>query len=212
MLLTKMENNGNIILGRMAWKGIYVSERNNISFEIVQHFGVIARRDEGWARELNIVRWNGGSPKYDIREWDSHHERMGRGITLREGEMRRVVELFLESKSREAVSRGRQIQEDKYRRRQEQFGYSGSPGVQKEKEREADDNPLKPVEEAAGHSADAEEAESANVLESAETASSKDVNGSENGIDNAIEPDATGLEGTGAETERDPDDAEANLF
>lgn len=98
-----------------------MSERNNIAFEIVKHFGTIARHEDGWDRELNLVRWNGGAPKYDIREWDEHHERMGRGITLHEGEMRRVVELFLESKNREAVSRGRQLQEEKYRRRQVQF-------------------------------------------------------------------------------------------
>ncbi|MEI3503270.1 MAG: PC4/YdbC family ssDNA-binding protein [Anaerovoracaceae bacterium] len=42
----------------------------------------------GWRKELNLVSWNGGAPKYDIRDWDPDHERMSRGITLHEKEMR----------------------------------------------------------------------------------------------------------------------------
>ena len=53
-----------------------------ISFEIKKHLEVLFTSNTGWTRELNIVSWNGGKPKYDIRDWSSDHEKMGKGITL----------------------------------------------------------------------------------------------------------------------------------
>lgn len=41
-----------------------------VTFEITEHLGVIAAYSTGWKKELNIVSWNGGAPKYDIRDWD----------------------------------------------------------------------------------------------------------------------------------------------
>lgn len=55
-----------------------------VTFEIMEHVGVIESRPDGWTKEVNIVAWNGGVPKIDIRDWDESHERMSRGITLRE--------------------------------------------------------------------------------------------------------------------------------
>lgn len=60
--------------------------KNTVSFEIIEHLGVIATQPTGWQKELNIVRWNNGVPKYDLREWDSSHEHISRGITLKEQE------------------------------------------------------------------------------------------------------------------------------
>lgn len=55
---------------------------NDITYEITRRCGVIATEKNGWTRELNIVTWNGGEPKYDIRSWNEDHTRMTRGITL----------------------------------------------------------------------------------------------------------------------------------
>lgn len=62
-------------------------------FEIKEHIGVLMERPSGWRKELNIVSWNGGAPKYDIREWDEAHEKMTRGITLTEEEFAELVRL-----------------------------------------------------------------------------------------------------------------------
>lgn len=67
---------------------------NEVTFEITKHFGVITEHPTGWRKELNLVAWNGFIPKYDIRDWSPDHEQMGRGITLTEAEMKRVVELM----------------------------------------------------------------------------------------------------------------------
>lgn len=59
---------------------------NQINYEIKEHIGIISESKNGWTKELNLVSWNDNDPKYDIREWDSKHEKMSRGITLTEEE------------------------------------------------------------------------------------------------------------------------------
>lgn len=58
-----------------------------ITFEIVEHVGVFGKDQKGWTRELNRVAWNGGPAKFDVRSWDEHHKKMGRGITLTQQEL-----------------------------------------------------------------------------------------------------------------------------
>lgn len=55
-----------------------------VTFEIMEHVGVLESRNDGWTKEVNIVSWNGGPAKIDIRDWSADHERMSRGITLTE--------------------------------------------------------------------------------------------------------------------------------
>ena len=63
---------------------------DTFTFEIIKSFGRIAKRTadngEEWTKEVNLVSWNGRSPKVDIREWNETHTRMGRGLALTEGE------------------------------------------------------------------------------------------------------------------------------
>jgi len=73
-------------------------ERDDITFEIIEHFGVISTYPTGWSKELNLVQWNGGSPKYDIRDWSADHDHMSRGVTLHKDEARRIFELLKERK------------------------------------------------------------------------------------------------------------------
>lgn len=47
---------------------------------------------KGWKKELNLISWNGLDPKYDIRDWDQTHTKMGKGITLSKDELK---ELYL---------------------------------------------------------------------------------------------------------------------
>ena len=68
------------------------NNNGTISFEIKKHVGVIKDYPTGWLKEVNIVSWNGSTPKYDIRDWDPDHERMSRGITLSPEEMGKLVE------------------------------------------------------------------------------------------------------------------------
>ena len=65
---------------------------NEVSFEIVEKIGVLSTYSTGWTKEINLVRWNGGTARYDIREWDPHHMRMSKGLTFEEKEMRILID------------------------------------------------------------------------------------------------------------------------
>ncbi|MGN1013327.1 MAG: YdbC family protein [Clostridia bacterium] len=65
-----------------------------IKFEIVKHIGVLSEGNNGWKKELNLVSWNDRAPKYDIRDWDENHEKMGKGITLSEDEIQNLINLM----------------------------------------------------------------------------------------------------------------------
>ena len=100
-----------------------MSEKN-ITFEIKEHLGVITRFESGWNRELNIISWNGAAAKYDLRDWDPHHERMRKGITLHAAEMRKLVDLYLNNNTRKAVEEGRRLEKQRRDRQREQFEQS----------------------------------------------------------------------------------------
>ena len=48
----------------------------------------------GWTKELNLVSWNGGVPKYDLRDWSPNHEKMGKGITLNADEVQELYKIL----------------------------------------------------------------------------------------------------------------------
>ena len=58
-----------------------------LKFEITESLGVLSENAKGWTKELNKVSWNEREPKYDLREWDPDHTRMGKGITLTDDEV-----------------------------------------------------------------------------------------------------------------------------
>jgi len=74
----------------------------SFSFEIVKHFGVISQEKTGWQKELNLVSWSGRAPKLDIRDWSPDHQKMGKGVTLSEGEAAALAELLVPALSKPA--------------------------------------------------------------------------------------------------------------
>lgn len=66
----------------------------NITYELKEELGVISENGNGWSKELNLVSWNNGVEKFDIREWAPDHEKMSKGVTLNEEEAYRVMELL----------------------------------------------------------------------------------------------------------------------
>ena len=63
----------------------------DIKYEIIKHIGNLSESSRGWTKELNIISWNGGIPKLDIRDWAPEHEKMGKGITLTEEEVEKLA-------------------------------------------------------------------------------------------------------------------------
>lgn len=58
-----------------------------LKFEITEHIAILSESAKGWTKELNLISWNGREPKYDIRDWDPKHEKMGKGVTFSKEEM-----------------------------------------------------------------------------------------------------------------------------
>ncbi len=67
---------------------------NEFKYEIINEIGVISNSSKGWKKEVNRLSWNGGEPKYDIRQWAPNHEKMGKGISLTEDEMRELAKIL----------------------------------------------------------------------------------------------------------------------
>ncbi len=67
-----------------------------LKFEVVKHIGVLSESARGWKKELNMVSWNEAQPKFDIREWNPDHTRMGKGVTISQDEMLELKELLKE--------------------------------------------------------------------------------------------------------------------
>ena len=49
----------------------------DIKYDIIKEIGVLSENAKGWQKELNLISWNGGAAKYDIRDWAPDHEKMG---------------------------------------------------------------------------------------------------------------------------------------
>jgi hypothetical protein len=65
-----------------------------IKFEIKENVGTLSQSPKGWSKELNLISWNGKEPKYDLRDWDPEHVKMGKGITLNLDELKKLRELL----------------------------------------------------------------------------------------------------------------------
>lgn len=65
-----------------------------IKFEIKEHVGTLSESSRGWTKELNLVSWNDKDPKYDIRDWDPEHQKMGKGVTLTAEELKKLKDLL----------------------------------------------------------------------------------------------------------------------
>ena len=66
----------------------------DFTYNIIEKIGVLSESRRGWTRELNLISWNGGEPKYDIRDWAPDHERMGKGIALDIDELGELKDLI----------------------------------------------------------------------------------------------------------------------
>lgn len=67
-----------------------------IKYEITQSIACLSEEKNGWTKELNLVSWNGNSPKYDIRSWSTDHLKMGKGITLTKEELVQLASVLRE--------------------------------------------------------------------------------------------------------------------
>ena len=75
------------------------NRNNDVTFDIMEHIAVldeIGGREEKWTKEINVVAWNGGKPKIDVRDWNGSHDRMSRGITLTEEQAEKMTRALVD--------------------------------------------------------------------------------------------------------------------
>lgn len=73
-----------------------MAAQREFKYEIKKEVGVLSTNKSGWNRELNIVSWNDGKPKLDIRDWAPDHSKMGKGISLTGEEVALLKEILNE--------------------------------------------------------------------------------------------------------------------
>ncbi|WPC41259.1 YdbC family protein [Clostridium sp. JS66] len=66
----------------------------NIKYEVKETMGILSESPKGWKKELNLVSWNDNTPKFDIRDWSPEHEKMGKGITLTNEELKKLRDIL----------------------------------------------------------------------------------------------------------------------
>ena len=66
----------------------------DIKYDISEALGVISESAKGWTKELNLISWNGGTPKFDIRDWSPDGTKCGKGITFNDEEGQILLDLL----------------------------------------------------------------------------------------------------------------------
>lgn len=69
--------------------------KKELSFEIKKHLAVLSKTEAGYSKELNLVSWNGGKAKYDLRMWKQNEDGTKnplKGIPLDESELEALIE------------------------------------------------------------------------------------------------------------------------
>ena len=70
-----------------------------VTYEITRRLAVLSTSEKsGWNLEANIISWNNGPEKLDVRAWSPDHSKCAKGIALNEDEAmhlgRIIAELF----------------------------------------------------------------------------------------------------------------------
>ena len=68
----------------------------DIKYSVVREIAVLSEKSNGWTKQLNLISWNDGEPKYDIRDWAPEREKMGKGVTLTAAELQSLSDALQE--------------------------------------------------------------------------------------------------------------------
>ena len=67
---------------------------DDFSFQITEKVGEISVSKTGWTLELNKVSWGERPAKFDLRSWSPDHQKMGKGVTLTDEEIKKLGEII----------------------------------------------------------------------------------------------------------------------
>lgn len=67
---------------------------SDFQYEITKYIGTISESPKGWTKELNFISQNNRESKYDLRDWAPEHEKMGKGVTLTNEELKELRDIL----------------------------------------------------------------------------------------------------------------------
>jgi hypothetical protein len=70
--------------------------KQEVKYVLTKNIGTLSEGTKGWKKEVNVVSWNDSTPKFDIRDWNETHDKMGKGVTLNKEEMLKLKTILNE--------------------------------------------------------------------------------------------------------------------
>ena len=68
-----------------------------VDWEVIEEIVVLYKSQGGWAKELNLISWNGDNPKFDVRWWNPDKTRVGKGFTFTKEELKILYDTLPEA-------------------------------------------------------------------------------------------------------------------
>lgn len=102
-----------------------MSKTNEIKYDVIQEIAVLSENEKGTSKkELNLVSWNDGEAKYDIRDWmydeNGERNRCRKGITLSMEEFENLKEALLEADDEDDEDEEDYDEDDEYEEEDEE--------------------------------------------------------------------------------------------
>lgn len=69
-------------------------KQKEITREIIEHIDTFDDNST-WPGEVNLVSWNGGETKVDIRNWNEDHTKCSKGLSLTRETARMLGEILI---------------------------------------------------------------------------------------------------------------------
>ena len=81
----------------MAFKNYGSKKSADINYKVIEKHGRLSNNEGKMNKEVRVISWNDGEPKYDIRPWQENEdgsERCGKGITFTAEELTELLKIL----------------------------------------------------------------------------------------------------------------------
>lgn len=65
----------------------------DVNYEIIERIAILSEKGK-WTKELNKISWNDRAAKFDLRDWNHEDEKIGKGVTLNDEEIKNLRQVL----------------------------------------------------------------------------------------------------------------------